>query len=113
MRAAWLCLIVLCTFAGHLRADEIELDRLETEDLDLLYFDPPQTYLTPYAARAALNSIEFQKRIFEWKPWEKVTLLLKDFDLFSQLLGYFHGHPFYRPSHQPYARQRTNDGSPP
>lgn len=79
MRAAWLCLIVLCAFAGASRADEIELDRLETEELDLLYFDPPQTYLTPYAARAALNSIEFQKRIFEWKPWEKITLLLKDF----------------------------------
>ncbi len=79
MRAAWLCLFLLCAFVGGSRADEIELDRLETEDLDLLYFDPPQTYLTPYAARAALNSIEFQKRIFEWKPWEKVTLLLKDF----------------------------------
>ncbi len=79
MRAAWLCLIVLCFSAGFVRAEEIILDRLETEELDLLYFDPPQTYLTPYAARAALNSIEFQKRIFEWRPWEKITLLLKDF----------------------------------
>ena len=78
MRAALLCL-VLCALAGSAIADEIEMDRLETEDLDLLYFDPPQTYLTPYAARAFLNSIEFQKRIFEWKPWEKTTLLLKDF----------------------------------
>ena len=78
MRAALLCLLI-CALAGSAMADEIELDRLETEDLDLLYFDPPQTYLTPYAARAFLNSIEFQKRIFEWKPWEKTTLLLKDF----------------------------------
>ncbi|MFM9862505.1 MAG: YncE family protein [Micropepsaceae bacterium] len=79
MRAALLCLFAVCVFVGVSRADEIELDRLETEELDLLYFDPPQTYLTPYAARAALNSIEFQKRIFDWKPWEKITLLLKDF----------------------------------
>jgi hypothetical protein len=78
MRAALLCLLLLCAF-GVSRADEIELDRLETQDVDLLYFDPPQTYLTPYAARAALNSLEFQKRIFEWTPWEKITLLLKDF----------------------------------
>jgi hypothetical protein len=78
MRAALLCLTV-CALAGSALADEIEMDRLETEDLDLLYFDPPQTYLTPYAARAFLNSIEFQKRIFEWKPWEQTTLLLKDF----------------------------------
>src|SRR5262245_37013626 len=81
MRAAlaWLAagLVALTTTVAV--ADEIEMDRLETEDLDLLYFDPPQTYLTPYAARAFLNSMEFQKRIFEWKPWEKTTLLLKDF----------------------------------
>ncbi len=79
MRAALLCLVLACALGRPLAADEIEMDRLETEDLDLLYFDPPQTYLTPYAARAFLNSIEFQKRIFEWKPWEKTTFLLKDF----------------------------------
>ena len=59
-------------------ADELEMDRLQTEELDLLYFDPPQTYITPYVARNFLNSLEFQKRIFEWKPWERTTVLLKD-----------------------------------
>src|SRR5215813_571207 len=54
------------------------MNRLETNDLDLLYFDPPQTYLTPYVARSFLNSLEFQKKIFGWKPWEKTTILLKD-----------------------------------
>lgn len=79
MRRALFALLALSALSVPAIGDEIELDRLETEDLDLLYFDPPQTYLTPYAARNFLNSIEFQKRIFEWKPWEKTTLLLKDF----------------------------------
>jgi hypothetical protein len=79
MRAALLCLVFVCALGLPLAADEIEMDRLETPDIDLLYFDPPQTYITPYAARAFLNSIEFQKRIFEWEPWDRTTVLLKDF----------------------------------
>ena len=77
---ALLAFLVFVAIAGQLaRADEIELDRLETKDVDLLYFGPSETYLTPHAARSAENSLDFQKRIFEWKPWEQITLLLKDF----------------------------------
>jgi len=56
-----------------------ELDVLETDDLRLLYFDPLQTYLTPHAARSFHNSMDFQKTIFEWTPWEKTTIVLTDF----------------------------------
>ena len=45
----------------------------------LLYFDPSETYLTPYVARSFQNSLNFQRRIFDWEPWDQVTLLLKDF----------------------------------
>ena len=31
-------------------AESLEMDLLETDDLQLLYFDPAQTYLTPYVA---------------------------------------------------------------
>ncbi|MBT8053941.1 MAG: hypothetical protein HKN57_13635 [Xanthomonadales bacterium] len=55
------------------------LDVLETDDLRLLYFDPMQTYLTPHVARSFHNSLEFQKYIFNWQPWEKTTVLLTDF----------------------------------
>ena len=58
---------------------EIDLNRLETKDLRLLYFDPAETYLTPYIARAFLNSLSFQEKTFNWKPWDKTTVLLKDF----------------------------------
>ncbi len=79
MRAPVACLaLMLALVGGTALADELEMNRLETDDLDLLYFDPPETYLAPYVARSFLNSLEFQKKIFEWKPWEKTTLLLKD-----------------------------------
>ena len=60
-------------------ADTMQLDVLETEDLKLLYFDPVLTYLVPHTARSFHNSLEFQKSLFDWKPWEKTSLLLTDF----------------------------------
>ena len=47
---------------------EIDLSRLETKDLRLLYFDPTETYLTPYLARSFENSLAFQEKTFGWKP---------------------------------------------
>ncbi len=58
---------------------EIDLSKLETNDLRLLYFDPTETYLTPYIARSFENSFAFQQKMFGWKPWDKTTILLKDF----------------------------------
>jgi len=61
-------------------AAEPELSMLETRDLRLLYFDPQQTYLVPHVARSFHNSLEFQRDIFDWTPWnEKAVVMLKDF----------------------------------
>ena len=60
-------------------ASGIDLTTLETNNLSLLYFDPVQTYLTPYIGRAFENALEFHKRKFNWTPWDRTTLLLKDF----------------------------------
>ncbi len=55
------------------------LSTLETKNLSLLYIDPIQTYLTPYLARAFENSLAFHERNLHWQPWERTTILLKDF----------------------------------
>jgi hypothetical protein len=60
-------------------ASGFHLSKLETNDLTLLYIDPIQTYLTPYIGRAFENSLAFHERNLRWKPWEPVTILLKDF----------------------------------
>src|SRR4051794_15001683 len=60
-------------------ASRFHLSTLETKDLSLLYIDPVQTYLTPYLARAFENSLAFHEKNLKWKPWERVTILLKDF----------------------------------
>ncbi len=74
--AAGLCAALL---AGGANAQSFEMDLQESDDLRLLYFDPPQTYLTPHVTRSFYNSLEFQEETFNWEPWDKTTVLLKDF----------------------------------
>ena len=57
----------------------IDLTTLETDNLNLLYFDPQQTYLTPYIARAFENALPFERKLLNWTPWDRPTVLLKDF----------------------------------
>ncbi len=54
------------------------MDELETDDLQLLYLDPFQTYLTPLVASTFYNSLQFQRRVFEWTPSEKTMVLMTD-----------------------------------
>jgi len=60
-------------------ASGFRLSTLETRNLSLLYLDPIQTYLTPYLGRAFENALAFHKKEFHWEPWERTTVLLKDF----------------------------------
>lgn len=73
-----LFVLTLCVSAQS-RADSFELDVIETGDMRLLYLDPFQTYLTPHTVRSFQNSMDFQKKVFGWTPWEETTVLLSDF----------------------------------
>ncbi len=60
-------------------ASGFRLSTLETRNLSLLYLDPVQTYLTPYLARSFENALAFHMRKLRWEPWDRTTVLLKDF----------------------------------
>lgn len=60
-------------------ASGFRLSTLETRNLSLLYLDPVQTYLTPYLGRAFENALAFHMKEFHWQPWDRTTVLLKDF----------------------------------
>src|SRR5690348_13686073 len=86
MRArAFVVAILAELFCAHAFADpaskldpSVGIAKLETKDLELLWFDPDQRYLTPYLARSYENSIAFQEKTFAWTPWDKPTILLFD-----------------------------------
>jgi len=65
-------------WVGGAASAPFELDVVETNDLRLIYLDPFQTYLVPHVTRSFYNSLEFQRRVFDWKPYEKSTLILTD-----------------------------------
>jgi hypothetical protein len=71
-------LIGLVWLADTGSADPFEMDVVETDELRLLYFDPFQTYLVPHVVRNFHNSLAFQKRVFDWEPAEKSTVVLTD-----------------------------------
>src|SRR5687767_1599920 len=56
-----------------------QLRSIETPDVRLVYFDPAESFLVPHAARTFLNSLQFQKRLFDFRPKGPITLLLADF----------------------------------
>ena len=56
-----------------------QLQQLQTENLQLVWFHPAEDYLAPHVARSFENSMAWQKRVFGWVPDGKVNVLLKDF----------------------------------
>ena len=77
-RVGALCLAAAVLLGWPARADEYYISKLETPDLRLLYYDPIQTYLTPYVGRAFENSFAYQQKTFDWTPWDKTTVYLRD-----------------------------------
>ncbi len=63
---------------GGGRPATAQLTALKTDDLQLLYLNPTQTYLTPHVARCFENSMRFQRELFGFEPSQKVTVLLDD-----------------------------------
>jgi hypothetical protein len=45
----------------------------------IIYIDGAQSFLVPHAARTFLNSLAFQKKLFDFTPTEEITVLLLDF----------------------------------
>ncbi|MGN6517130.1 MAG: TolB family protein [Rhizomicrobium sp.] len=82
----------LACIGGTAIADDIDLSKLETDDLRLLYYDPIQTYLPPYLGRAFENSFAFQRKTFHWTPWDKPTVELED--LSDDGIAYVRSTPF-------------------
>jgi hypothetical protein len=61
--------------AGEARA---QFAAMETDDLRLIYLNPTMAFLTPHAGRCFENAMGFERKLFDYKPSEKVTVLLTD-----------------------------------
>jgi hypothetical protein len=59
-------------------AASAQLQYLETENLNVIYFGA-EKYLAPHVARCFENALQFDRKLFDYTPSEKVTLFLYDF----------------------------------
>lgn len=75
--AAALCLAAL---SSPLSA---QFHTIETADLRLVYYTKTHEFLTPHVIRSFENSLRFHRRLFNYAPSEKVTLILQDFGDFA------------------------------
>ncbi len=71
-------LFIPLLLAAH-RPASAQLAKVETPDVCLVYV-PDESFVVPHAARTFLNSLAFQKRLFDFTPTERITVLLTDFE---------------------------------
>jgi hypothetical protein len=76
---ALLCCALALPAAAEKEESPLALSYIDTADAKVVYFDPTLTYLAPHALRTFTNAVAWQKRVMGWKPWERTTVLLKDF----------------------------------
>ncbi len=56
-----------------------QLTATETNDGSVVYVQPTQSFIVPHVGRSFENALAFHKKLFEFTPAEKVTVLLTDF----------------------------------
>jgi hypothetical protein len=77
--AVLFCLALAATARAADERGPYGLMYVDTPDVRLIYFDPTLTYLVPHALRTFTNSLAWQRRVLGWQPWERTTVMLKDF----------------------------------
>ena len=71
--------LALAAAAHAAEPSPLGLSYVETPDLRLVYFDPALSYLVPHAVATFTNALAWERRVLGWEPYERTTLLLKDF----------------------------------
>ncbi len=71
-------LLWLCIYLGSNFPLIAQFRSFETRNLRLVYFEE-FSYLTEHVARCFENSLRFQKKLFDYTPSGRVTILLNDF----------------------------------
>ncbi|HUR33155.1 MAG TPA: hypothetical protein VM032_05125 [Vicinamibacterales bacterium] len=79
MRTRAVLPLVLAALVVVPREARAQLTAAETTDATVVYVAPIQSFLVPYTQRTVENSLAFHRRLFDYTPREKMTVLLTDF----------------------------------
>jgi hypothetical protein len=75
-------LLIIFSIAFSLQATA-QLNMIETKDMRLVTYDFGHKYILPHAGRSFHNALIFHKKLFDYKPSEKITVLIQDFGDFG------------------------------
>jgi hypothetical protein len=56
-----------------------QLTAAETTDVTVVYVEPLQSFIVPYAERTIENSLAFHRKLFDYTPRERMSILLTDY----------------------------------
>ena len=56
-----------------------QFQMIETDEMSLVTYDFGHQYILKHAGRCFHNSLEFHKKLFDYQPTEKISLLIQDF----------------------------------
>jgi hypothetical protein len=73
-------LLLIIAFLVTADGTHAQFSALETKDLRVVYYSDLHAYVLPHLTRCFENSIRFHEKLFSYSPWEKITVLLEDFD---------------------------------
>jgi hypothetical protein len=76
-KLALLCLVILQTTAYA------QLDKIETKEMELVTYDFGHKYILAHAGRCFHNALAFHEKLFDYKPSQKVYVLIQDFGDFG------------------------------
>src|SRR5689334_17716078 len=74
-----ICLVGLIVLAGTATPAFAQLTATETNDVSLIYLQATQSFIVPHVGRSFENAMAFHRKMFDFKPREKLTVLLTDF----------------------------------
>ncbi len=78
-RQSWAAAAWLLAAVPQLSAETPRMKVVETDDVEVVYFDPEGGYLAPYVTQCFVNSLAAQQARFGYHPDGRISVLLQDF----------------------------------
>jgi hypothetical protein len=73
------CFASFVTVTGGGAPALAQLTSTDTSNVSLVYLQPTQSFIVPHVGRSFENALAFHQKLFDFKPREKMTVLLTDF----------------------------------
>jgi len=73
------CLAALLTVTGAAAPCLAQFTATDTNNVSVVYLHPTQSFIVPHVGRSFENALAFHEKLFDFKPREKMTVLLTDF----------------------------------